>query len=80
MDFMLATIGDVKAVANKLYPTATKVTVQRVDPGSSTSAGYRLFAVDGRNRMLARISAATLNDLKDRLEQRLSGNGHNTSA
>jgi hypothetical protein len=30
--------------------------------------------------MLARISAATLNDLKDRLEQRLSGNGHNTSA
>ena len=79
-DFMLATIGDVKAVANKLYPAATKVTVQRVDPGTSTSAGYRLFAVDGKNRMLGRVSAPTLNELKDRLEQRLNSNGHGTPA
>jgi len=77
---MLATIGDVKAVANKVYPAAAKVTVQRVDAGSTTSAGYRLFAVDGKNRMLGRVSAPTLNQLKDRLEQRLSGNGHSTSA
>jgi hypothetical protein len=68
---MLATIADVKAVAVRLYPGAVKVTVQRVDPNSSTSAGYRLFAVDGKNRMLGRISAPTLNDLKDRLERRL---------
>ena len=68
---MLATIADVKVVATKLYPGAVKVTVQRVDPGSSTSAGYRLFAVDGKNRMLGRISASTLNELKDRLERRL---------
>jgi hypothetical protein len=68
---MLATIADVKAVATKLYPSAVKITVQRVDPGSSTSAAYRLFVVDGKNRMLDRISAPTLNELKDRLEHRL---------
>jgi hypothetical protein len=68
---MLATIADVKAVATKLYPSAVKVTVQRVDPNSSNSAGYRLFAVDGKNRMLDRITAPSLNALKDRLERRL---------
>jgi hypothetical protein len=76
---MLATIGDVKAVATKLYPTAAKVTVQRVDPGTSTSGGYRLFAVDGRNRMLGRITAPTLDELKDRLERRLGGHGPDIS-
>jgi hypothetical protein len=70
---MLVTIADVKAVAVKLYPSAVKVAVHRVDPGTSTSAAYRLFVVDAKNRMLDRISAPSLNELKDRLERRLGG-------
>jgi hypothetical protein len=30
---MFATIGDIKTIANELYPTAIKVTVQRVYHG-----------------------------------------------
>jgi hypothetical protein len=75
---MLTTIADVKAVANKLYPSAAKLSVQRIDPATSKADAYRLFAVDANNRMLGRISAPSLNDLRERIQKRLAGHANQT--
>ena len=68
---MLSTIGDVKIVARKVWPSAIELTVQLVTATSTSPEGYRVTALGDRHRMLGRMMAATLDKLKEELEQQL---------
>jgi hypothetical protein len=65
---MLATVNDVKAAARKIWPAAAQINVHRVQAASSAPAAYRVSAIGLRSRLLGRMTATTLGELRDRLE------------
>jgi hypothetical protein len=69
---MLATVGEVKSVAKKVWPTTVELNVQVVAPGEESADGYRVSAFGDRHRLLGRMTAPTLTKLKAQLEQQLS--------
>ena len=68
---MLFTIGDVKTVARKVWPSAVEFNVQLVTATGASTEGYRVTAFGDRRRILGRLMAPTLNQLKAELEQQL---------
>ena len=68
---MLFTIGDVKTVARKVWPSAVEFNVQLVTTTGAATEGYRVTAFGDRRRILGRLMAPTLNKLKAELEQQL---------
>ena len=68
---MLSTIGDVKTVARKVWPSAVEFNVQLVTATGASTEGYRVTAFGDRRRILGRLMAPTLNKLKAELEQQL---------
>jgi hypothetical protein len=69
---MLATVGDVKSVAKKVWPATVELNIQVIDaPSDECKHGYRVSAFGDRRRLLGRMAAPTLNKLKAQLEQQL---------
>ena len=69
---MFSTVGEVKEVASKVWPAAAEITVHLVAATADAPQGYRACALGEHNRLLGRVTAASLNQLKDQLEQELA--------
>jgi hypothetical protein len=69
---MLSTIGDVKSVARKVWPSAVELNVQLITATDKSPEGYRVTAFGDHRRLLGRMMAPTLNKLKQQLEYQLA--------
>ena len=69
---MLTTVGDVKVVAQKVWPEAAQFNVQIVAANNGTPKRYRLSAISVHRSVLGHVSAADLPALRESLETRLS--------
>ena len=69
---MLSTIGEVKEVAQKVWPAAVEISVHLVAATADAPQGYRACALGEHNRLLGRVTAGSLNQLKEWLEHELA--------
>jgi len=69
---MHCTVGEVKEAARRVWPSAVEVTVQLVAATADAPQGYRACALGEQNRLLGRVTAASLAQLKEQLEQELA--------
>jgi hypothetical protein len=66
---MLSTVGDVAAAARRVWPDAVKIRVGLGDQSPPPTKTYRVVALADKDAVLGQLDAATLNELKVRLEQ-----------
>lgn len=68
---MLLTIGDVATAARKVWIDAVTINVGLSPTNSLTQKMYRVTAIGPNNRLLGRLEAPSLNELKALLDKRL---------
>ena len=72
------TIGDLKIIARKVWPTALQFNVDLNDPRRGHPGGYFVSAIGNQNLIIGRLAAPTLDDLKLRLQNRLNSGIENS--
>ena len=66
---MLSTVGDVTAAARTVWPDAVKIRVGLGNQIAPPTKTYRVVALADKDGVLGQLDAATLNELKARLDQ-----------
>jgi hypothetical protein len=72
---MLSTVGDVAAAARRVWQNAVKIDVGLGNRSPPPTKTYRVVALADNDVILGQLDAATLNELKARLEQRSTAGG-----
>jgi hypothetical protein len=72
---MLSTVSDVAAAARRAWPNAVQINVGLGNRSAPPKKTYRVVALIDKDAVIGQLDAATLNELKVRLEQQSMAGG-----